>query len=194
MIAGYEDRMLKPTNATLGILISQRTAQVVAAFPHDADGIGHHGCMVHRPRCNSSRTGWSARVYAHKRYTATRAACAQSVRSHVEMDSWRTHRAFVYSGSRTANCAHRSRGAAEVFQRAYLSLIERKPLPRLPDGRRCSPGPLWNQLMVTWKFSDVIGVVYSEDALHAATRVREAIMRLDKLFAIERPQLRMYQV
>ena len=190
IIAGYETHMLKLKNGTLGILISGQSAQVVGAFPHDADTIGLHGCLTRQARCNSSRTGWSARVYAQKRYSVALAACAKN------FDSWRAHRAFIYQhqSPRTANCMHSSRNAAERFQKAFLSLLERKPLPRM-HGRLCSSGPLWNQLMVRWRFTDIIGVAYSADAARAAVHVHDAIQRLDRVFDIHRPlPLQMYMV
>ena len=76
---------------------------------------------------------------------------------------------------------------------AYFDMLERSPLPKF-RGRRCSAGPLWNQLMVRWTFTDIVGVVYSVDAARAAKLVQETIQRFDESFAIRRPLLRMYVV
>jgi hypothetical protein len=179
VIAGHEADVLKLKNGTLGILISGTAVHVVGAFPHDADTIGLHGCMTRQAKCNSSRTGWSARVYAQSRYSIAWAACAKN------LDPWRAHRTFIYHSARAANCMHSTRAAAERFQKAFLSLLERKPLPR-SHGRLCSPGPLWNQLMVHWRFTDIIGVVYTADARRAAMQVHDAIQRLDMVFNIQR--------
>ena len=73
---------------------------------------------------------WSARVYAQKRYSVARAACAHNV------DSWQAHRAFIRQ-SASANCVHSSRAAAELYQKAYLALLERKQIALCTTGIVC---------------------------------------------------------
>ena len=188
VISGYETHMLKPKNGSLGILLRGRSVQVVGAFPHDADSIGNHGCMPNQKRCPNASKTWNARVYAQARHLSARTSCSK------RLDPWSAHRAFIYRSPKLINCVHRTRTSAENYQKAYLRLLEQKPLLKLRGREECAPGPLWNQLMVRWKFTDIIGVVYSADATHAAVHVREAIRRLDHVFDIQRPLLRMYLV
>ena len=189
VMPGHETRMLKPKSGVLGILLNGSSVAVVGAFPHDADTIGHHGCMLHHRKCNVTTSNQrSARVYAQARHAVARAACAKGV------DAWSAHRVFLYRPvTRTFNCMHSTRQAAEAHQKAYFDLLARKPLVTR-GGRHCRPRVLWNQMMVKWKLTDVVGVVYSADSSRAATHVRDAIWRLDKVFSIQRPNLRMYLV
>ena len=182
IVSGYESQILKLKNGTLGFLLVGSGVRIVGAFPHDADGIGQHGCMRHA-KCNATLTGWTPRVYARARFANARANCRKG------LDSWQSHRLFVRRSTKTTNCVHGTRQAAERYQLAYLDLLERTPLPR-----RCSAGPLWNQLMVRWTFTDIVGVVHSVDAARAATLVQDVIRRFDETFSIKRPLLRMYAV
>ena len=140
--------------------------------------------LLYRGPANASETGWTAEVYAARRYESMRRACEKS----AEYDSWKAHVQFLGLDWNVTRCVHTTRAEAERYQQAYLSLLERNPLPR-PRGRGgsgpCDPGPLWNQLMARWRLRDVIGVAHSAGAKDAAMQVQAAIQRLSELFRDE---------
>ena len=140
-------------------------------------------------QCESRLDGRQT-ITRQQRYETMRRACERS----PEYDSWKAHVQFMGLDWNVTRCVHSTRAEAERYQQAFLSLLERHPLPRPRRGgqtRRgepeCDPGPLWNQLMARWRLRDVVGVAYSAGARDAAMQVQAAIQRLSELFRDEHP-------
>ena len=181
-----ENTLMQLERGAIGLVISD--AKFDAAFPHDISSSLHHCQQFEMQRCNASETGWTAEYYATRRYETMRRACERS----PEYDSWKAHVQFMGLDWNVTRCVHSTRAEAERYQQAFLSLLERHPLPRPRRGgqtRRgepeCDPGPLWNQLMARWRLRDVVGVAYSAGARDAAMQVQAAIQRLSELFRDE---------
>ena len=176
VVAGFERQLLLP-NGTLGLVLSRSSVELMGGFAHDSNGAAGHrekGCMPKTwPKCtNGSRpsgTGsWTAEAYADARHASLSRSCGGQTcdaQCGCTLDPWTPHAKFagLHGGTRStlwpqSNCLHANVDEAERYQRAFLSLLKRRPLPRC-----CAP-PLWNELRVRWKLSDVVGVYYTVES------------------------------
>lgn len=178
VLPGRQGALMQLERGTLALVISPKNARFDGAFPHDISSSLNHCQHLYAEqvtRCNASQSGWSAEVYAARRYESVLRACERNA------NSWGAHVQFMRENNET-KCVHASRAEAERYQIAFLSLLERRPLPPQRRGRVCDPGPLWNQLHTRWKLNDVIGVAHSADAAGAAKQVRAAIQHITRIF------------